>query len=169
MHYRSRVTIDPCIPTYNAGTGGGCSHSLRGRSRTTTDPPSHPYTAGAEHIELSPIRLALLAPSGRSAVRCSTSCMEGDLHPTRSCLGGGEGRTHLFLAFVSQPLTTYPFRDGAPFLLLTETPPTFGRSFRGFHIPVVHRNFLLVLSPSCFAPCGHHLSPRIAIASSLLF
>ena len=28
--------------------------------------------------------------------------------------------------------------------------------------------FLLTLSPSCFAVCGHHLSPRIAIVFSLL-
>ena len=34
----------------------------------------------------------------------------------------------------------HPFRDGAPFLLLIETPPTFGRSVRFFHIlhTVVH-------------------------------
>ena len=31
---------------------------------------------------------------------------------------GGGGRTHLLLALVLSPLTTYPFRDGAPFLLL---------------------------------------------------
>ena len=31
-----------------------------------------------------------------------------------------------------------------------------------------HRNCLLILSPSCFAVCGHHLSPRIAIVFSLL-
>ena len=30
------------------------------------------------------------------------------------------------------------------------------------------RNFSLILSPSCFAVCGHHLSPRIAIVFSLL-
>ena len=30
------------------------------------------------------------------------------------------------------------------------------------------RNFLLILSPCCFAVCGHHLSPRIAIVFSLL-
>ena len=27
---------------------------------------------------------------------------------------GGGGRTHLLLAFVIRPLTTHPFRDGAP-------------------------------------------------------
>ena len=36
-----------------------------------------------------------------------------------------------------------------------ETPPTFGRSLRFFHKQ--HRNCLLILSPSCFATCGHHL------------
>ena len=29
-------------------------------------------------------------------------------------------------------------------------------------------NFLLILCPSCFAACGHHLHPRIAIVFSLL-
>ena len=45
---------------------------------------------------------------------------------------GGEGRTRFLLALVILPLTTHPhpFRDGAPFLLLTETPPTLGRSLR---------------------------------------
>ena len=48
--------------------------------------------------------------------------------------GGGRGGTHLLLlALVISPSTTHPFRDGAPFLLLIETPPTFGRSLRFFH------------------------------------
>ena len=64
------------------------------------------------------------------------------------------------------PLTTHPFRDGAPIQLLIETPPTFGRSVRLF--PILHRNCLLITSPSCFAVCGHHLSPRMAIVFSLL-
>ena len=72
----------------------------------------------------------------------------------------------MLLALVISPLTTHPFQDGAPFLLLTETPPTFGRSLCLFHI--LHRNCLLILSPSCFAVCGHHLSPRIAIVFSVL-
>ena len=38
--------------------------------------------------------------------------------------GGG---THLSLALIVLPLTTHPFRGGASFLLLAETPPTFGR------------------------------------------
>ena len=49
--------------------------------------------------------------------------------------GGGGGRTHVLLAFVIGPLTTHPFRDGAPFLYPIETPPTFGRSVRFFYIP----------------------------------
>ena len=54
------------------------------------------------------------------------------------------------------------------FLLLIETPPTIGRSSRCFHILHTTRNFWLVLSPSCEAVCGHHLSPRTAIVFSLL-
>ena len=30
----------------------------------------------------------------------------------------GRGRTHVLLALVIWPLTTHPFRDGAPFLLV---------------------------------------------------
>ena len=41
---------------------------------------------------------------------------------------GGGGRTHSLLALVMSPSTTHPFRDGAPFLLLIETPPTLRRS-----------------------------------------
>ena len=40
-------------------------------------------------------------------------------------------------------MTAYPFQGGAPFLLLTETPPTFGRSIRFFHI--LREYFLLIL------------------------
>ena len=72
---------------------------------------------------------------------------------------------YLLLALVIWPLTTHLFRDGAPFLLLVETPPTFGRSLRFIHIR--HRNRSLILSSSCFAVCGHHLAPRIAIVFSL--
>ena len=83
---------------------------------------------------------------------------------------GGEGGSvysFLLLALVVRPLATHhPFRDGAPSPLLIETPPTFGRSLRFSH--VLHRKGLLILSPSCFAVCGHHLSPRIAIVFSLL-
>ena len=42
-------------------------------------------------------------------------------------MGGGQ-RTHSLPALVIRPLTTNTFRDEAPFLLLLETPPTFGRS-----------------------------------------
>ena len=44
------------------------------------------------------------------------------------------GRTHLLLALAIRPLTTHPFRDGATFLPLTTTTPTFGRPVRFFHI-----------------------------------
>ena len=39
-------------------------------------------------------------------------------------LGRGGGVIIYGLALVISPLTTRPFRDGAPFLLLIETPPT---------------------------------------------
>ena len=51
-------------------------------------------------------------------------------------------RTNLLLALVIWPLTTHPFRDGAPFLLLLETPPACGGSLHCFHI--IHGNFLLI-------------------------
>ena len=54
---------------------------------------------------------------------------------------GGEGAYSSFLASITRPLTTHPFRDGAPFALLTEASPTFGRSVRFFHI-LLHKHFL---------------------------
>ena len=59
------------------------------------------------------------------------------------------------------------FRDGPPFLLLLERPPTVRRSFRCLRIQLT-KKFLLILSPSYFAACGHHLSPRVAVVLSLL-
>ena len=38
--------------------------------------------------------------------------------------GGGVGDTILWLALVFLPFAMYPFRDGAPFLRLLETPST---------------------------------------------
>ena len=81
----------------------------------------------------------------------------------------GGGRTPLLLAVVIWPLTTHPFREGEPFLLLIKTPATFGRPWRFFYM--LHRNYseyLLILSPCCFAFCGHHLSARIVVVFSLL-
>ena len=78
----------------------------------------------------------------------------------------GGGRTHLLLTLVISPRTTHPHQDGAPFLLLTEIPPTFGRSLCFFRMS--HIICLLILSTSCFAVYGHHLSPRTAIVFSLL-
>ena len=71
----------------------------------------------------------------------------------------GGGGAHLLLTLAVSPLTTHPVRDGAPFLLLKEIIPTFGRSLHRFH--KLRGVFLPVLSPSCFAVCAHHLSPRI--------
>ena len=58
-------------------------------------------------------------------------------------------------------------------LSIPSTVPTPNRHLQhlGAHyflIHMLHRNVLLILSPSCFAVCGHHLSPRIAIVFSLL-
>ena len=63
------------------------------------------------------------------------------------------------------PLTTRPFRDGAPFLLIIETSLSFGRLLGFLHMR--HRNVLLILPPCSFAFCCHHLSPKIAIVFTL--
>ena len=89
-------------------------------------------------------------------------------------LGGGEGRgggggAYSSVACLSN-LTIDPAslsrRNTVP-TPIKETPATFGRSLRFFHI--LHRNCLLILSPSCSAVFGHHLSPSIAIVFSPLF
>lgn len=46
--------------------------------------------------------------------------------------GKGGGVFCLLLALIFGPFTTYPFRDRVPFLLLVDTPPTFGSSLRLF-------------------------------------
>ena len=79
---------------------------------------------------------------------------------------GGSDVLVVVLALVFWPLTTHPFPDGAPFLLLLETPQTFGHSVRFFH--TLHITFSLISSASYLAVCGRHLSPRIAIVFSLL-
>ena len=80
-------------------------------------------------------------------------------------MGGG----YSFVSCLSHLTIDHAFlSDGAPFLLLIESLLRFGRSLRPFHL--LHRNFLHILSPSCFAVRGHHLpvSPRIAFVLLLL-
>ena len=62
----------------------------------------------------------------------------------------------MLIALDIRPLTTHPFFDGAPFLLLLKTPPTFNRSLRFFH--TIRYGLLLIFYPSCLAVCARHLS-----------
>ena len=61
-------------------------------------------------------------------------------------------------------MTTHPFREGAPFRLLIGTSNSWGLSTLFPHTLVS-----LILSPSCFATCGNHLSRKTAIVFSLLY
>ena len=56
----------------------------------------------------------------------------------------------MLLALVTSTLTTHPFPDGASFLLLIETPPTFGRSLRFSicYMETLCLSYLLSVSPS---------------------
>ena len=75
---------------------------------------------------------------------------------THDLVAGGGGRGLIFsLPHASSSLTKHPFGDGAPFLLLTETPPTFERSLRFFQIIV--RKHCLFAYPN---PCP--VSPSVA-------
>ena len=47
----------------HATDGGGCTHAVHGRIRTTG--PSHPKNAGTGHVRFSPTRQILLAPSAK--------------------------------------------------------------------------------------------------------
>ena len=82
----------------------------------------------------------------------------------------GRGRTRSIvacLAVVIWPLTTHPFRDGSPFLLVNGDAANIWAHIAFLFPYVLRRNILLVLSRSCSAACGHHLSPRTAIVFSL--
>ena len=59
-------------------------------------------------------------------------------------------RSRLLPALVIWPLTAHLFRDGASFLLLIETPPTFGRSLRFSicYMETLCLSYLLSVSPS---------------------
>lgn len=94
----------------------------------------------------------------------------GDLHTSQVLFGIGlqprlGGRIRLLHAFAIGPLTTHPVREGAPFLILAETSPTFGCSQYVSSIPVYYTQFfdVYVLYLSSVAECGRHPSPRIAV------
>ena len=112
----TKYTLRPVqsVPTVFKEQGRGFTQGRRGAAgESYGHRPAHPYNTGAEHVGLSPTRQTSLAPSGRGWAYCFVTCL-----------------SHL------TTLTTHPFRDGAPFLLLLETPPTFGRSLRFLHVRV---------------------------------
>ena len=125
----------------------GCWTAAKRRAPTSADRPGlRGYTKTALYLPRLLGKKSTFRDSG------SLTCSSTRRYETG---GGGDERTHLLLALVVSSLTTHPFRDGAPLLLLIETPPIFGRSLRFLHI--LHRKRLLILSPSYFAACGHHL------------
>lgn len=75
------------------------------------------------------------APSAARGRECvggrGCVCAHDHALAIRPLVGGGEAyRTHLLLAFFIWPSTKHSFRDGALFLIITQTLPTFGRSLR---------------------------------------
>ena len=92
-------------------------------------PPQNPLTTPLPCEATKPPELMSHGETERKPTRGSkTLALEATAtFPT----GGGEG-THLLLALVIWPLTTHPFRDGAPFLLLIDASNIFGRSLRFF-------------------------------------
>ena len=83
---------------------------------------------------------------------------------TVSCSGGGRYLFVACLRHLTNDHASFSRRSTIP----TPTRDTsyIRRSLLFFHI--LHRKFLLILLYYCFAVCGHHLSPRIAIVFSLL-
>ena len=66
----------------DGASGGGGIHVTQGRSRMIMDPRT-PYNAGTEHAGFSTTRQTLLAQAIR-AVRCLSSRIKGELHPSRN-------------------------------------------------------------------------------------
>lgn len=99
--------------------------------------------------------------------RCSR-VMHGCRHMTTWTIGGRAGGVHPNVC-LPQPIDNWP-----PTPCETEHRSysfwkqllTFKRIVRFFD--ALHRNRVSILSSSCFAACGHHLSLRIAIVMSLL-
>ena len=136
---------------------------MHGSSRMTIDPriPTMPgrSTSGIHR----PGRHCL--HQARSAFRCWASRVKGELHPT------GEGRAYSFVACLrrlTNDQASLPRRSTVP------TPERDTRNiwalitFFFFHILHLEQKKKVILSPSCLAFCGDHLSPRRAIVFSLL-
>ena len=161
-------------PEHRGGGGLGCLSSVLSSSPASRRQVTRTSTEGERIVQTGRERGGIFLQrwhreKSRTEARCTTIATAATTVDNTTSDGrrgvAGE-HTHLLLALAICPLTTHPFRDGTPLLLLIETPPTFGRSLRCFH--VLHGKFLLILSPSCFAVCAHHLSPRVAIVLSLL-
>ena len=75
------------LRTIDSRRGGGwVIVVMHGRS-LSDHTPSHPVTAGTEHVGFLQKRQTLLSQA-RSAMRCSAIRMKGELHPTKNRLGG---------------------------------------------------------------------------------
>ena len=95
-----------------------------------------------------------------------TPCVPQKIHRNKEGSRGAQspwGGTRLLTSLVMSPLTSHPFRDGAPFSFQTKKPPTFGRSSRHYYV------LYITDCLSCLLPvpavCGHHISHSIATVS----
>ena len=122
--FLSPTFLSPGGGLFNCGLPNTFAHFMRASSLKTVDPRTLTRSGRSTSGFHRPGRHR--AHQARSVVKCSGSCMKG------VTVGGAGGVLVLLLALTIWPLTTNPFRDEAPYLLLLETPPTFGRSLRVF-------------------------------------
>ena len=101
---------------------------------------------GCDHVRAAAKMEEEAAACGRRQHVTMNACTAARSH---SYARGG-GCPHLWLASIIRPLTTHPFRDGAPFLILIETPPAFGRSLHCFHVS--HSFFFANFIPLLVSP-----------------
>ena len=65
--------------------GGGRTHAIHGRSRVTIDPSAPAYNAGTEQVGISPTRQTLLVPSAKHR-EVLDELLKGELHPAKNRL-----------------------------------------------------------------------------------
>ena len=130
----------------------------RGRSFIIPSPPISAFRTFSSIIHIEHIYIVVVWYSIIIRIAVILTIIDPGTSTMTGWTAGGEGVLIGCLPSSFDHWTTNALRDGAPFLLLIETPPTFGRSERFFDI--LHENQMFTLSHFSLAVCGHHLSPR---------
>ena len=127
--------------------------STRGRSFIIPSPPISAFRTFSSIIHIEHIYIVVVWYSIIIRIAVILTIIDPGTSTMTGWTAGGEGVLIGCLPSSFDHWTTNALRDGAPFLLLIETPPTFGRSVRFLHI--LHETFSIYYIPFLCGRLGY--------------